>query len=279
MWDGQPLSLSGAAIRVTLTDWSRDAAQGRHFLLINRADASLQDIPLVHYDSGHRRMAGKEIREGIDLSCHVLIQESEDARKPALMLMTNGTSLSADKVCQLLGAMFRRAKHDARHAQHFRREHPSGIAGRTAALNSLFVAGGHQNATLAHLLQGGELEGVELISEAAQQLDAASTLDITAVQYTLRQTRPGRTGVATILRAISDLRGRGVDLTKARVRYRPPGRDKPETHTFDSIAELESSFVRRETVRFQDPIADRYERVEMRVMNALAVLADRERHA
>lgn len=274
-WRPGPFSLGAAAVKVTLADWRTAPGRRDHYLVINRADASLPDIPLRHLDNGATRMAGKDRREGIDFTCHILIREHADPARPALMLMTNGSSLTADKVCNVLGALFRQARWDDAHIDHFRRAHPSGAAGKTASLNSHFAVGGHQNATLTTLLNGGRLDGVELISETQQQLDAASTLGVTSVQYTLEQVRPGRVGVASIMRAISEIRGRGTDLTKARVRYRPPGRDKPESHTFD-IGALEQAFVRKETIRFEDPIAARYERVEMRVVDRLVALANRE---
>lgn len=266
----------GAAIQVALTDWVIEPNGRRHHLLFNRADASLQDIPLVHYETGRRRMAGKERREGIDLSCHVLIQESALAPGPALLLMTTGSSLSSDKICQSLSSLFQRSKDYPANAAHFEREHPNGAAGATISLISHFVVGGHQNATLAHLLRGGRLEGVEFISEAAQELDADAALEITAVQYTLERARPGVIGLRTIMNAAASLRDRGVELSKARVRYKLPGSEKPESHTFLSIEALEAAFVRKEVIRFDEPIAARYERVEMRVMTRLAALADRE---
>lgn len=274
-WPGEPFSLGAGAIKVTLADWQRNQARREHYLVINRADASLPDIPLRHLETGATRMAGKDLREGIDLTCHVLIRENRDPARPALLLMTNGSSLAADKICKLLGSLFRMSKHDPACADHFRRAHPSGEEGKTLTLQSQFTVGGHQNATLADLLAGGTLEGVELISEAAEELDAATTLGVTSVQYTLEQVRPGRVGVAAIMRVVRALQGRGNEVSKARVRYRPPGRDRVESHTFD-IGALENAFVRRETIRFPDPIAARYERVEMRVVNALKTLADRE---
>ena len=275
-WDGQPFSLGASAIKVTLADWRLVPARRDHYLIINRADASLPDIPLRHFDNGHTRMAGKDLREGIDLTCHVLIRERVNPNRPALMLMTNGSSLTADKVAKLLGTLFRRSHTVAAHAAHFHRDHPSGEEGKKVRLLSNFTVAGHQNARLGDLLQGGQLEGVELISDGEEQLDAAPQLDVTSVSYTLQPSGAGRVGLAAIMRAIAAIRQRGNDPTKARVRYRPPGRDKVEMHTFE-VAALESEFVRRERIRFADPIAPRYERVDMRVMNEMIALADRER--
>lgn len=273
-----PLSIDQRTIKITLADWRRNRARREHHIIINRADASLNDIPLRDVDTDVTRMAGKRPREGIDLTCHVLIRERTDRAAPALMLMTNGTSLASDKITVLLGTLFRSAKHDGANARLFRRDHPSGEAGKTVALVSRFSLGAHQNATLAAMLNGANLEGLELIAEPPDMLDAASPLAVTAVQYKLEPVRNGRLGLATIQRAIATFRGQGVDPTRARVRYRPPGRGTVESKLFD-IAQLEGAFVRREMLQFRDPIAPRYEQVENRVMTALAGLADRERIA
>lgn len=275
-WGDSPYSMDGATVKVTLADWQRDRARREHYLIINRADASLPDIPLRHLVTDATRMAGKQPREGIDLTCHILIREQARRATPALLLMTNGTSLSSDRVCKLLSSLFRMGHEDADNTEHFVREHPSGVAGRTVALRSNFAVGAHQNATLASMLNGENLEGLELISEDEQVFDAASPLAVTSVQYRLERVRSGRIGVAVIQRAIASLRQQGLDPNKVRVRYKPGGGEKAETHTFD-IAALEAAFVRREMVRFPDPIAARYERVEPRVMSALSRLANRER--
>jgi hypothetical protein len=275
-WGGRPFSMDRATVKVTLADWQRNTQRREHHLIINRADASLPDIPLRHLVTDATRMAGKQPREGIDLTCHILIRERPQRASPALLLMTNGSSLSSDRVCKILSSLFRASSHEGASAEHFRREHPSGEAGKTVALRSNFAVGAHQNATLADLLNGAHLEGLDLISEDEQVFDAASPLAVTSVQYKLEQVRAGRIGVGVIQRAIASLRQKGMDPNKVRVRYKPSGGKKAETHTFD-IAALETAFVRREMVRFADPIAARYERVEPRVMAALSQLANRER--
>ncbi len=272
----EPYSQGLSTIKVTLADWTYSAPRREHHIIVNRADASLQDIPLRHLETGATRMAGKAPREGIDLTCHILIRERTDPTKPALMLFTNGSSLSADKICKLLTSLFRMGKQDPGNAEHYVRAHPSGEEDKVSSLNTHFAVGAHQNATLRQLLNGGNLEGVELISEAVNNFDAASPLAITGMEYKLEPVRAGRVGLATIQRAIAALRGTGVDPSKARVRYRVAGRSKSESHTFD-IEALENTFVRREVIRFNDPIAARYERVEPRIMSRLAALADRER--
>lgn len=273
-----PLSIDRGTVKVTLADWKRNRARREHYLIVNRADASLHDIPLRDVKTDKTRMAGKRPTEGIDLTCHVLIREQTNRDGKALLLMTNGTGLPSEKIINLLGTLFRSAKHVGAYAQHFRRQHPSGEAGKTIALVSRFSLGAHQNATLASMLNGANLEGLELIADSPDMLDSASPLAVTSVQYSLEPVKNGRLGLAAIQRAIATFKGRGVDPTRARVRYRPPGRGNVESKVFD-IAALENAFVRKEVLQFRDPIAPRYEEVDKRVMLALAGLADRERLA
>jgi hypothetical protein len=273
---GTSFSLGTGHIKVTLADWKR--AGRDHYLVINRADASLTDIPLRNLDTGHVRMAGKQKREGIDLTCHVLIRESQRPKRPALLLFTNGSNLPTDKICRLLGHLFRSARDNPNHAHYFERPHPNGIAGRMLNLSSHFTVTGHQNATLEHILKGGTLEGIELISEKeTSSFDSANPLGLSEVNYRLVPQTDKRIGLPIIRRAIDWVtNSTGDKPTKARVRYKPPGRSKIESHTFEDIAALESAFVRRDTIRFNDPVAPRYERVEMRVVNELLNLANRE---
>jgi hypothetical protein len=274
-WGGQPFSLGASVIKVTLADWQRNAAKGEDYLVINRADASLPDIPLRHIETGATRMAGKDRHEGIDISCHVLIKRPLNGRGPALLLMTNGSSLPAARVCKLIGTLFRKGRELSGLDDHYKRPHPSGEEGKFVTLHSVLSVAGHQNATLADLLKGGTLEGVDLISDAADEIDTASGLTVTSIEYKLEQVRPRSIGVGSIQRAIAALRGQGIDPSRAKVRYKAPGGGRVESRTFD-VAALEGAFVRRETIRFQDPIAARYEQVDKRVVAQLIALAERE---
>jgi hypothetical protein len=267
-------SIGGASVKVTLADWTYSPRKREHCLVVNRADASMLDIPLRDIRTGATRMAGKGPSEGIDLTCHVLVRESTN-RDKSLLLLTNGSSVPVDKICKLLTSLFRMGKYEASNEEHFFREHPSGAAGKFVSLNSNFAVGGHQNATLADLLDRGVLQGLELISEVANAFDTSAALAVTEVQYRLEPVGTGRLGVAAIQRAITALRRKGVDPTQARVRYRAPGKAADESKLLPVDA-LESMFVRKEVIRFRDPIADRYEKVEPRVMAELSKLADRE---
>lgn len=267
MKGASPFSRGNTQLKVTLADWQHSASLRRHYLVINRADASMPDIPLRDMRTDATRMAGKAISEGIDLTCHVLIQEGADPRDRCLMLMTSGSSLPVAKVAAMITRLFKNAEEVPAHAQHFLRDHPNG-AGAKLRVHSQFEVSGHQNALLSQILRGGGVEGIDLISDADEMLDEESRLMITSTMYQLVPMNQSKLSLTRLLNAIKKA---PREIEKARVRYKAPGRSKTESHTFD-VGDLDSAFVRKDTVRFDDPIQPRYERVNMAIMQKLSLL-------
>jgi hypothetical protein len=271
MHGGKPFSKGSATLQVTLTDWVFVPSAHEHRMIFNRADASLQDIPLRDIQTGATRMAGKSKTEGIDLTSHVLIRENPKPYGAALMLMTGGSSLPVAKVASILTRLFKNGEAHAAYAEHFQRENPNGAKNARLRLYSQFEVSGHQNAMLSHILQGGGLAGIDLISDANQMLDEDTSLLITSVEYSVVPVQHKVLSLKRLKAAISKAPG---DIDKARVRYKPPGSSKLESHTFN-LDDLDSAFVRKEVVKFNQPIQPRYQKVSAPIMEKLAELANK----
>jgi hypothetical protein len=271
MCGSKPFSKGGPTLQVTLTDWVYVPSSREHRMIFNRADASLQDIPLRDIQTGSTRMAGKLKTEGIDLTAHVLIRESTKPQGAALLLMTGGSSLPVAKVASMLTRLFKNGETHTAYAEHFQRENPNGVKDATLRLYSQFELSGHQNAMLSHILQGGGLTGIDLISDADEMLDEETSLLITSVEYTVVPVQQRSLTLKRLRAAISKI---PKDIDKARVRYKPPGSTKPESHTFD-LDDLDSAFVRKEVVKFDHPIQPRYQKVSAPIMDKLSELANK----
>ncbi|MBA3913633.1 MAG: hypothetical protein H0X25_07205, partial [Acidobacteriales bacterium] len=187
---------------------------------------------------------------------------------PALMLMTAGSSLGVAKVAQCLSQLFRQARHKDKHRHHFARDDPSGAKDAKLRLFSEFVVDGHQNALLSHILRGGTLKGLDLISDADSMLDEERSLLITSTEYKVTALKPGPLTLAGLKAA---LKKAPEPIDKARVRYTAPGQTGTQAHVF-AVADLDSAFVRKENVRFPDAIQPRYAGVSMMVMDKLRTL-------
>ena len=169
----------------------------------------------------------------------------------------------------MLTRLLRNAKGIPEHSESFFRDHPSGAKDARVASISDFVLDGHPNENLSHILRGGGLEGFDLISDADQMLDEESALKITSTEYHVLPMKPGSSLTAARFKAA--IGNAPTTPDKARVRYTKPGRTRPESHTFD-VDDLDSTFVRKELIRFDVTIQPRYEKVSMEIMDKLRSL-------
>jgi hypothetical protein len=261
MWSKDALSLGNKTIQITLDDWVYLPRAGEHHLIINRADASMLDIPLKDTKTRKRRMAGKTPDEGIDLSAHLLIKLSAKPDHPASLLVTGGSSLQSADVGRYLGRLFRQAKAMGKYEKLFRREHPSGEHGKTINMTSHFALEAHPSANIKDILRKGQLEGLELIALSDSKFDAEKTFSIAHKALKLELVEPGKpmllkTFTDAIKSAAQSLGGDEPDL--ARLTYRPDGEKQ--------------IFVKKERIKFSSPILPMYEKIQPVVVDKLRQL-------
>lgn len=268
MWRTQHPVLGKGKVQIALDDWVIDGRD--QCLVFNRADASLEDIPLKDLQTRKRRMAGKTVNEGIDLTAHVLIRLGRAKHSAATLLMTGGSNLQSAKISTFLGLLFRAAKAIPKYKEHFRRPHPSGEKDAFLPLHSKFRLDGHESQLLEDILRKGQLSGVQLIADASDDLDTERTFVVTEKILSLDLKTPGSPlsvrKMREAIRSASTILGDGVD--RARLSYRPPGHKHSQTQTIP-VAELEQAFVRKDRIRFDFPIQPLYEHVQPHIMDKL----------
>lgn len=273
MWQVNNLEIGRRAIQIALDDWVYSQKHEEHHLVINRADASLDDIPLKDRKTKRRRMAGKTLDEGIDLTAHILIKLPKQPDQAAQLLMTGGSSLASADVSRYLNALFRQAKSVQKHEGLFRREHASGEKGRTISMTNHFALVAHPSASIMEILRKGQLEGLELIALSDSKLDSEKTFQVTHKALKLELVRPGS---PLSLRAVKDVikaAGRalgGDEPDVLRLTYKPDGQ-KPQTATLP-INDLEQVFVKKDRIKFADGILPNYVKVVPEVIDKLRQL-------
>ena len=273
MWEADHLEMGKKAIQITLDDWVYSARHQEHHLVFNRADASMDDIPLKDRKTKKRRMAGKTIDEGIDLTAHILIKLPKKVDENASLLMTGGSSLASADIGRYLGLLFRQAKRTGRHEKLFRREHPGGELGRTIALTPHFALEAHPSVTITEILRKGQLEGVELVALSDSKFDSEKTFTVTQKALKLEIVQPGKSMLlktfrAAIAGAAKALGGDEPDV--ARLTYKPEG-EKSQTTSLP-IDDLEQVFVKKDRIKFEQPILPMYEKVVPIVIDKLRLL-------
>lgn len=269
MWRSDPLTRGRGSIQVTLDDWKQSPTQGEHHIVINRADASMEDIPLKDTKTKVRRMAGKTIDEGIDLTAHILIKLTAAGQYTATLLMTGGSSLPSAEVGNYLSLLFRQAKKSAKYKHHFSRPHASGEAGKSISVTHHFELNSHPSVSLQEILKRGELQGLEVISIAHSALDAEKKFTIAQKSVKLNLVNPGEPMLVSIFKKAIGSAGRelGDKPTHAKLTYRPDGQ-QAQTTTLP-VNDLEQVFVKKERIKFAHPILPMYETVSKAVIDKL----------
>jgi hypothetical protein len=251
-------------VQIALTDWVVDAKRREHYLLFNRADASLPDIPLRHFRTGESRWAGKELEEGIDLSSHVLIRLPRDQTKPALTMLTGGSSLRTEDIPRMLNRLLKEAERLDSYSGLFLRDHPNGSSERVR-LHSKFEVDAHPSADLSLLLRGGALTGIDLISDGDEELDEEHRLMITETEFKVVPTQPGASLTLTVLKNAIGKAPAKID--RVRVHYKQ-GEDATKAKLL-LMQNLEAAFARKVTMRTAFAITPRYERVSMEMVDSM----------
>lgn len=269
MWRSDPLTRGRGAIQITLDDWKQSPTQGEHHIVINRADASMEDIPLKDTRTKVRRMAGKTIDEGIDLTAHILVKLAPTAKYTAKLLMTGGSSLPSAEVGNYLSQLFRQAKKIAKYQHYFSRPHPSAEAGKSISLTHHFELDSHPSVNLQEILRHGELQGLEVISLTQSALDSERKFTIAQKSVKLNLVNPGEPMLVSMFKKAINSAGRELrdNPTHAKLTYRPDGQ-KAQTTTLP-INDLEQAFVKKERIKFVNPIQPMYETVSKTVIDKL----------
>ncbi len=248
-----------STVRKVVEDWTQ--RDGRHALLVNRADSDRTDVALVSYDDGSRRMAGKRVNDGIEYSCHILISPPSGQRMMPLVLVTGGAGMSRDQVTNLLNTLLRRAADDPSNALFFERPHPNGEHARKAKLRCSFELLPHQSMMLTEVLSRGLLNEVQLVAHEFQGIDQHFVQKAHSVTIGVAQE-----GTPLAWAAFRNaMKATRVNADQLVLKFKDPESGKPTSKTI-AYGDLERAMTRRDVITFDTDLMPRYTKVSSEIV-------------
>lgn len=271
---GKPLH-NGKAVMIELADWRIDPSTGLVLALVNRADRDVSDVTFKDFNTRSSRKGGKTKTEGIENSCHVLIQPNSDGRS-ALMLMTMGAGVSFQYVSRMLNE-FARQLSKAGHDDLFEFPLPSGerdSKGKplTYRVRYAFECVAHKSTVLDDAVKGGRFVSMDLISHGISAFDAGGNLQIEERVLSIKEARPGYVTGAKLKRAVADfLKGKKVaEFDDLRIRYKSA--TGPTRTATLAVRDLDQAFTRKELITFDVDVEAQQTRLSPTVVAAMKTL-------
>lgn len=254
--------LQGGTVRRVIEDWK--VQRGQNTLLVNRADRDRTDIAMVNFNNGRRRTAGKQIDDGIEYSCHILIDPPKPGRALPLVLATGGAGMSRDQIEGLLNAMVRRAAHEPRNAIFFERPHPNEAAGSKLKMQCTFQLLPYQSLLLRDVLARGLLQEVQLISHEYLNLDQNFVQKAHSVTIGIAQ--EGKPlSLAALRNAFAATR---IDADKLLLKFNDPDSGKSTSKTM-AFNELEQAMTKRDILKFDEDLQPCYAKVSNEIVEKM----------
>jgi hypothetical protein len=238
-------------IRRVIEDWQIQKDQ--HVLLINRADSNTTDVALVDFTNGHRRTAGKKVHDGIEYSCHILIDPPRKQRTLPMLLATGGSGMSRDQIEKLLNVMIRRAAQAPENEEFFTRPHPDAEAGKKVKMICTIELLAHQSLMIKDVLSRGLLQEVQLIAHESSKLD----------QHFLQKAHSITIGIAaegtplSIAALRNAFQATKINADKLVLKFNDPSSGKSTAKTI-AFNELEEAMTKREVLEFTEDLLPCY---------------------
>lgn len=254
--------MQSGTVRRVVEDW--ELRQGQHTLLVNRADTDRTDVAMVNFNNGRRRTAGKQADDGIEYSCHILIDPPKAGRHLPLLLATGGAGMSREQIELLLNALTRRAAQDPANAEFFQRPHPDGTAGKHLKLLCTFQVLPYQSLLLTDVLARGLLQEVQLISHESQNLDQNFVQKAHSVTIGIAQE-----GVPLSLSALRNaFAATRVNPDKLLLKFNDPDSGKPTSKTIAFNA-LEQAMTMRDVLTFDEDLMPCYSKISREIVRKM----------
>lgn len=254
--------LKGGTVRRVIEDWN--VQRGQNILLVNRADRDRTDIAMVNFNNGRRRTAGKQIDDGIEYSCHILIDPPKQGRALPLVLATGGAGMSRDQIEGLLNTMVRRAAQDAGNANFFERPHPNAEAGKKLKMQCAFQLLPYQSLLLRDVLARGLLQEVQLISHEYRNLDQNFVEKAHSVTIGIAQ-EGTPLSLAALRNAFAATR---IHADKLLLKFNDPDSGKSTSKTM-AFNELEQAMTMRDILKFDEDLQPCYTRISADIVGKM----------
>ena len=249
-------SIEHGATLLELADMGHDEAMGEYHLLVNFSDSDTADFLFKNNTTRRSRSSTKQEDDGIDRSTHILLKVLNP--RQARLLVTARTGVGAYRLAQLFGRAVNMLDQRSTSAHLFVQPHPNAVPGETYRVNYKFECQGYMGSTLQEALDGGKLNGVELIRyERDAEFDDDGELLKKSTSIQLRPTDATGITLGRLQRAVRRVIPDGY--SKAVIAF-SDHEGEQRSKTFD-IDALEEAFVRKEVMKFDTDLVQSYARI------------------
>lgn len=200
--------------------WSGDILT----VLVNKSDKGMSDPVFSDPETGHRRTAKKNGKEGQDFSAHLVIKFPKNDLDPALVLVEKCIGLGTYHIARLFDQIIRDVKKI--NPKEFKIKHPDGSSDKSGSPKMLTVGyhssfEGHVSKQFINDLEKGTIQSLELITERNKhnKFDSQGymTEKATVLNISVKDDGGWSKKFQTIARSIKK---RSKDYEKARVRFK-----------------------------------------------------------
>lgn len=246
-------------------------------LLLNKSDKNMPDPVFSVPSKRSRRTAAKQIEEGQDFACHVVVKLPPTRELIALMLVEKTTGLSTPMVVMLLNRVLRMARNYS--PKDFIQMHPDGSIGpngKPSTINVMhrFEAMGQLSETLEADLNNGELKGIELTTHKLQ-----TGIDVTGYLTEEKETLYMRPALSiarpkNLFKHVTGMLKGQHDYSSARIKFDAPDGGKSQNVLIDAATGVAEKYVKNTVIKsFKNPLASSYDKLNDEIIQRMMFLA------
>jgi hypothetical protein len=249
-------------------------------ILFNKSDKNIPDPVFSVPSKKTRRTAAKQVEEGQDFACHILVKIPPPGQLVGLMLVEQAPGLSTPFVVMMLNRLLRLASRYS--PRDFVQVHPDGSLGpdgkpRTYNVRHRFEAMGQLAETFEADLNRGQLKGIELTTNKLQAgFDQSGYLkeekEVLFLKPSLSVQRP-----RDLARHVSAMLKGQSDYSSARIKFEPPDGGRAQNVLIDATTGVAEKYVKRSVIAgFTRSLASSYDKMHGEIIEKMMHIA---RHA